>query len=136
MIIHDINAWSEKFELADAEYYQLRMEAVKKSLDFLFEEVRETERAFVVFGLDDTPNFVEYVLDGFGDVAFIAINGIYKTFRALGQDVDSAKANTYTVLNRIVAANWEKLHNGEVVKVNGKVTKPKDWQEPTYGDLL
>lgn len=135
MIISEMNDWSEKFELEGSTNYSGTK--IGKTLDFIFEEVRETERAVARYNQAHELSDLEEIIDGFGDVAFIAINAVYKSFRLLnGQDTEQAKANTFEVLNRITKANFAKLHDGKVVKVNGKVTKPEGWQAPTYGDLL
>lgn len=111
-----------------------------KTLDFLFEEVRETERAVTattVLGIENTPADVEEIIDGFGDAAFIALNGIYKTFRMLGRDHETSTALVSEVMHRICDANLgKKQPDGSVKYNNGKVIKPEGWQAPAYSDLV
>lgn len=135
MTIQSINDWSEKFEISSSLFQPELL--MRKTMDFLFEEVRETERAFVAYEFTTDLPYLSAMLDGFGDVAFVAINGIYKSFRLLNAcSEDEAKAKTFEVLNRIIKANFNKLHDGRVVKENNKVVKPEGWKAPTYEDLL
>lgn len=115
-----------------------------KTMDFLFEECRETERAIAELGAlskagtetgrDDA---LEELVDGFGDVAFIALNGIYKSFVMLGKSHEEATELVSTVMNRICDANLgKKQPDGSVKYNNGKVVKPEGWKAPTYTDVL
>lgn len=110
---------------------------LQQSVDFLFEETRETECAIVGYGLG-VENLFEEVIDGFGDVAFVALNGIYKSFRYCLFSHEEAIAKTNEVMQRICTANLAKLQADGTVKYNeaGKVVKPEGWKAPTYGDLL
>lgn len=123
-----INAFTEfahDFEDGIGESY-----GIVKALDFCHEEIEETKEAF------EARDFEE-ILDGFGDVAFVAINGIYKTLRHLGYNHEDANQNTIEVLTRISQANLAKRQaDGSVKKVNGKVVKPEGWAAPTYGDVV
>lgn len=103
---------------------------LSKTLEFIHEEIKETEDAISV-------NDRAEIIDGFGDVAFIAINGIYKEFRSNGDDHETAKEKVEVVLHRICDANLgKKQPDGTVKYVNGKVQKPANWSPPTYEDLL
>lgn len=107
-----------------------KQERLIKTMDFLFEEVRETERAVVTSDLEE-------IVDGFGDSAFVALNGIYKLFRSLGNDHDTAVSKVNDVMHRICDANLgKKQADGTVLKVNGKVQKPEGWKAPEYKDLV
>ncbi len=101
------------------------------TLTMLNEEYQETYDAIAL-------NDVAEVLDGFGDIAFLAINGIYKQFRLLGQDPKTATLSTKDVMNRITAANLNKLQVDGTVLRNavGKIQKPEGWKEPQYEDLI
>lgn len=103
---------------------------LNKAIDFLQEELSETKQAV---SLDDQPEIV----DGFGDVAFVALNGIYKHFRVAGDDHDIAKQKTEEVMRRICEANLgKKQADGSILYVNGKVQKPEGWMPPEYDDLV
>ena len=101
-----------------------------KTLDFLTEEVEETKAAV-------KENDTLEIIDGFGDVAFIALNGIYKTLRFEGNNHEVAKEMTIEVMRRICNANLgKKQPDGSIKYVNGKVQKPEDWTAPSYDDML
>jgi len=101
-----------------------------KTLDFLDEEVKETKDALA-------ENDKEEIVDGFGDVAFIALNGIYKKFRKNGDDHEVASNKVSKVMDRICTANLNKKQKDGTIKyVNGKVQKPEGWKPPSYGDLF
>lgn len=101
-----------------------------KTIRLLLQEVTETLEAVEV---DDN---IE-IIDGFGDVSFISLNGLYKIFRILGHDHENAKYRGKVALNRICDSNLAKLQpDGTVKKVNGKVVKPAGWLPPTFDDLL
>lgn len=95
----------------------------------LEEELNETLEAI---GKND----IEKILDGFGDVQFLAYNGIYQTFRYLGLDKEDSFSRTKMVLGRIAKANYSKIMNGVVRNDKGKIMKPEGWQEPRYEDLI
>lgn len=103
---------------------------LKKTMDFLDEEVKETAQAIEDYDLAE-------IIDGFGDVAFIALNGIYKTFRMLGRDHHTATTMVSEVMHRICDANLgKKQPDGSVKYNNGKVVKPEGWEPPAYQDLV
>lgn len=101
-----------------------------KTLDFLTEEVDETKQAVNEHDLPE-------IIDGFGDVAFIALNGIYKTFRFEGDNHETAREKTIEVMKRICEANLgKKQADGTIKYVNGKVQKPESWTAPSYEDMI
>jgi hypothetical protein len=103
---------------------------LKKTIDFLREEVRETDEAI---DANDLPEMV----DGFGDVAFIALNGIYKTCRLHGYSHEDAEEAVSEVMHRICSANLgKKQADGTIKYVNGKVVKPEGWKAPEYLDMF
>ena len=103
---------------------------LKKTIDFLREEVRETDEAI---DANDLPEMV----DGFGDVAFIALNGIYKTCRFSGYSHEEAQEAVAEVMHRICNANLgKKQADGTIKYNNGKVVKPEGWQPPQYADMF
>jgi hypothetical protein len=103
---------------------------LNKTIDFLNEEVSETK---VAIAENDLPEIV----DGFGDVAFVALNGIYKTFRFQGESHEDARAKTVEVMKRICDANLgKKQADGTIKYVNGKVQKPEGWTAPQYEDMI
>lgn len=101
------------------------------TFELMYEEVGETLQAL-------QKGDIAELIDGFGDVAFIAINGIYKTFRARGEDHESATQKTISVMVRICNANLNKKQSDGKVLWNeqGKVQKPRGWVAPKYEDLL
>lgn len=101
----------------------------KTAKDFMQEEVKETIEA--IYAKDHAE-----MLDGFGDVAFIALNGIYKTARLLGKNHEEATNYVYEVMERICTANLGKKQDGKVVYKDGKVQKPEGWKAPVYHDLV
>lgn len=69
------------------------------------------------------------VVDGFGDVAWVAIGGVMKT----AKDLPSA----FRVLSRIADANLKKFPNGVALRdENGKILKPEGWKPPDHSDLV
>jgi len=101
-----------------------------KTIEFIQEEVNETIAAIKA---NDKPEIV----DGFGDVAFIALNGIYKEFRIQGDNHETARTKTVEVMNRICDANLgKKQSDGTIKYLNGKVQKPDTWSAPTYNDII
>jgi NTP pyrophosphatase (non-canonical NTP hydrolase) len=127
MIIKKSTEFSRDFEVKT----ELKREYLLcKTVEFLAEEIQETMAAIKA---DDR----EEIIDGFGDVAFIAINGIYKEFRSAGDAHEIAVKKVEDVLNRICDANLgKKQKDGTVKYVNGKVQKPEGWKPPQYKDLL
>ena len=108
----------------------IRDAILSKTIDFLYEELAETELAV---NEENRPE----IIDGFGDIAFVALNGIYKEFRTIGDDHVTAMTKTYEVMLRICQANLSKKHpDGSIIYANGKVQKPEGWQPPNYDDLL
>lgn len=108
---------------------------LKKTMEFLEEEVKETHEAIGAYATSGEQ--LEEIVDGFGDVAFIALNGIYKTFRMLGRDHGNATAMVSEVMHRICNANLgKKQPDGSVKYNNGKVVKPEGWTAPAYEDLV
>lgn len=103
---------------------------LEKTIDFLIEELNETKQAIAE---DDMPE----IIDGFGDVAFVALNGIYKAFRFHGRDHETAKEQAEEVMKRICTANLgKKQADGTIKYVNGKVQKPEGWTAPEYEDMV
>jgi NTP pyrophosphatase (non-canonical NTP hydrolase) len=103
---------------------------LNKTIDFLNEEVSETKEAIEQHDLAE-------IIDGFGDVAFVALNGIYKTFRLEGEAHEQAVAKTNEVMKRICSANLgKKQADGTIKYVNGKVQKPEGWTPPQYEDMI
>jgi NTP pyrophosphatase (non-canonical NTP hydrolase) len=101
-----------------------------KTIEFLQEELRETQEAIAE---NDQPE----IIDGFGDVAFIALNGIYKAFRFQGDNHDTAHQKAEEVMHRICNANLgKKQTDGTIRYKNGKVQKPEGWQPPAYDDII
>ena len=127
MIVGKATEFSRDFELEQA---QERKVLLNKAIEFLREEVRETEEAIEA---EDR----EEIIDGFGDVAFIALNGIYKEFRSSGNSHETASEKVTEVMNRICNANLGKKHPDGTIKYNnGKVQKPEGWRPPEYKDML
>ncbi len=127
MIVRKATEFSRDFEIKPDHQKKYLLE---KTMEFIHEEIRETEEAIKN---DDR----EEIIDGFGDVAFIAINGIYKEFRASGDSHEAAAKKVEVVLNRICDANLGKKHpDGTIKYLNGKVQKPAGWSPPAYKDIL
>lgn len=130
-LIGKATQFSNEFELSLHDDPQMqRQHILQKTMEFLQEEVRETVQAI-------HDNDAQEILDGFGDIAFIALNGIYKEFRTAGDSHTEAKVKTYEVIKRICYANLSKKHpDGSIIYANGKVQKPEGWQPPYYDDLI
>lgn len=110
--------------------WDIRTTLLAKTIEFLQEEVRETDEAIAASDLPE-------IIDGFGDVAFIALNGIYKTFRIHGRSHEDAQAAVSEVMHRICNANLGKKHpDGTIQYNNGKVIKPAGWTAPAYDDMV
>jgi len=105
-------------------------ELLNKTIDFLTEELNETRQAVDEHDLPE-------IIDGFGDVAFVALNGIYKTFRFEGKNHEEARSAVEEVMNRICDANLgKKQADGTIKYLNGKVQKPEGWKPPVYEDMV
>lgn len=103
---------------------------LEKTLEFIHEEVHETVTAV---GQNNIPEIV----DGFGDIAFIALNGIYKAFRLYGDTHEEASQKAEEVMRRICKANLgKKQPDGTILYKNGKVQKPTGWKPPVYEDMM
>ena len=95
------------------------------------EEVRETDSAIMI--KDDAE-----ILDGAGDVAFVALNIIYKWGIIHHRTHEEAQNLIYEVMNRICDANLNKRQpDGKIVfNFQGKVEKPIGWKSPEYDDII
>lgn len=133
ILLHKMNQWEEDFQISQLHNTSSladKQSILEKQVCFLVEEVSETSDA--VSNMD-----IEEILDGFADAAWVAYNGIYKTFRLLGRDPAVASALTETVLSRVCEANDAKRQSdGSVLRENGKVVKPEGWKAPSYRDLI
>lgn len=128
LMIEKATEFSRDFEVTA--HAQNMDHMMARTIDFLYEEVKETQAAL------ETNNRAE-IIDGFGDVAFIALNGIYKEFCRQGRSHTEATQHVLEVMRRICEANLGKKHpDGHIKYVNGKVQKPEGWRPPQYEDLL
>lgn len=151
-IIEMATEFCEEGELApligQAPFGKIKKDVLDSAQIFLEEETEETREALKkLVGLtvkSEIEPLLEEILDGFGDVAFVALNGIYKTLRLLC-DQNPADARVYTerVMKRICIANLNKRfedgkfhHQGPNDKIPGKIIKPDGWQEPVFNDML
>lgn len=125
--IKQVTEFSRDFELDSC----ARDVLLAKAMSFLEEECAETRDA-IELG-DDAE-----ILDGAGDVAFIALNMIYKWGRMHLGDHDEATMLISQVMDRICEANLAKRWPDGEVKRNefGKVVKPDGWKPPTYDDIV
>lgn len=98
---------------------------------YLHEEYCELEKAT---GAEDD---IE-ILDGAGDVAFIALNIIYKWGRLKGKSHGEASNLVSEVMNRICDSNLTKiLPDGSVLRNDeGKVLKPDSFKPVDLKDLV
>lgn len=129
-IVEKASEFSRDFEVQRYEEDGNLHIILNKTIDFLHEEINETKDAIAN---DDAPE----IIDGFGDVAFIALNGIYKKFRVSGDSHQQAKDKVIEVMTRICNANLGKKHpDGTIKYLNGKVQKPEGWKPPAYEDLI
>jgi len=127
MVIIRANEFSRDFEVKPEIDRDTLLE---KALIFIDEEVQETKDAIAA-------NDREEIIDGFGDVAFLALNGIYKEFRSMGDGHETATEKVTEVMTRICSANLgKKQSDGTIKYVNGKVQKPEGWMPPQYKDML
>jgi hypothetical protein len=118
--------WLGKFEVTA----EAKIVMMQKVIDFLEEEVAETAEA-----LQQGDN--EEIVDGFGDVAFVALNGIYKHFRCVGKSDPEAYHATVEVMSRICNANQAKRQSdGTILFENNKVQKPEGWVAPCHKNLF
>src|SRR6187455_355351 len=118
-IIEKATEFSRDFEFNEQnELSALRFNTLISAIEFINEEVRETEEGIYDFDRAE-------IIDGFGDIAFLALNGIYKEFRTAGDGHDVASAKVNIVMHRICNSNLAKKHaDGSIIYDNGKVQKP------------
>lgn len=103
---------------------------LRDSIDYLYEEIHEYTKAL---RMEDMPE----AIDGAGDVLFLAVNMLYKTFRHYGLDSEDSEIYTYETLRRITNANMNKAQpDGTFRKVGRKVIKPDGWIPPHYEDMV
>lgn len=127
-IIEDATSFSRDFECHEVgEKGFDHTKFLEKTQEFLSEEHLETALAI-------TAGNIEEILDGFADQAFVAINGIYKTFRALGQNHEDATNRTVLVMQTVCNANNAKRNADQSIsrEKNGKVLKPEGWNPPSH----
>lgn len=135
-VIESFNNFVEDFEFG-AEKPDLKH--LRRTGGLLVEEALETELAIGDFLPDkDNLEHIDKMIDGFADTAFVAFNGIYKTYRYLGANPEKATLLTILSLAKLALANESKRGpNGEVVKdVTGKVMKPEGFEPPSYIELI
>lgn len=112
------------------------------SVNFLFEELRETERALVA--AEFASGALINVVDGFADSAFVSLSGLRKTLLEIEipskVDIgsimtipeDKVEAVMVGIMDIVTEANLAKVGpDGEFLRdENGKITKPKGWTPP------
>ncbi len=79
------------------------------------------------------------IIDGAGDVAFIALNVIYKLGRLKGLSHTSANSLVDLVMNQISDSNLTKMtEDGKVLRdeSTGKVLKPEGYRKPDLEGLV
>lgn len=105
------------------------------SVNFLFEEARETERAMA-----REINIID-IIDGFADSAFVSLSGLRKTLKHVEvpgkltdlvipeEDIEKCISE---IMETVCEANLAKTdEKGEFLRdENGKVTKPEGWTPP------
>ena len=127
-MIEKATEFSRDFEVEPK--WDVREGLLLKTIEFLEEEVGETTDAIHA---QDMPE----IIDGFGDVAFIALNGIYKAFRFSSRSHEEAREAVLEVMTRICDANLgKKQPDGTIAYNNGKVVKPEGWSPPFYDDMV
>ena len=105
-------------------------EVLRDSIDYLYEEMHEYSKGLRMEDMAET-------IDGAGDVLFLAINMLYKTFRYYGVDSEQSEVYTHETLRRITEANMNKAQpDGKFRKVGRKVIKPAGWVAPQYNDMI
>lgn len=128
------NMWSE---LAEINTTSPGKHLLCNAVAYLLEEAKETQQAEADYAISDIKS-IDSLIDGFADTAFVAVNGIYKIFRLLGEEVLDAHGKTSECLRRLLVANVSKLSEDGLVMYdeNGKVKKPENFVPPTYTDLI
>lgn len=110
-----------------------------EALTLLDEEICETEYAIKRSLVLKEEEYGPEIVDGFGDVAFLAVNGIYCYLRLRGYTQIEANKTTDIILQRICDANLKKVTGPDGILKDpetGKIMKPPGWKSPTYDDLL
>ena len=122
--------FARDFEIQDKEYtWEQLDDTVYMYLEEEMIELKEALRA---------RDLVE-ILDGAGDVAFIALNVIYKLGRLKGLSHGNARELISKVMNQISDSNLTKmLPDGTVLrdKDTGKVLKPEGYRKPNLEGLV
>lgn len=128
--ISKMTQFSRDLELKDQE---LSYETIDISIrEYLDEEYKELDSASAL------QNDKE-ILDGAGDVAFIALNIIYKLGRLKGKSHEEATNLVREVMNRICDSNLTKLlPDGSVLRDEdtGKILKPGTFDPVNLGGLV
>lgn len=136
-LINQITEFTKEFECPDLpddvlEATDERVEHLHFRINELIpEETNETAKAIESLDMPE-------VIDGFGDIAFLAINGIYQSFAIMQKEESEIPKYVTEVLHRIAVANLAKRQaDGTILRnESGKVMKPNGWQKPAYGDLV
>ena len=128
--ISKMTKFSRDFEIQGKKYtWEQLDDTVYMYLEEEMTELKEALRA---------RDLVE-ILDGAGDVAFIALNVIYKLGRLRGLSHGNAKALIGKVMNEISDSNLTKMtEDGKVLRDEdtGKVLKPEGYRKPDLEGLV
>lgn len=118
-------------ELGELEEKSPSNETFQYTLNFLDEEVQETKDALKALSdLGLTDERFEELIDGFCDVAFIAINGVYKCYRATGMASTEAPQAVLNSLFEVAVSNYSKYPFNKDQK--GKIMKPEGFVPPSH----
>lgn len=111
------------------------------SVNFAYEELLETETALTKYSNarsgEENATIIDEIIDGWADLAFVALSGMRKTYKAYSKGDASRKVEES--FKRVCEANFAKLDKktGEFLKnKDGKIVKPDGWKPPSHIDLI
>lgn len=103
----------------------------------LQEELDETKEALghwdiaLRSGAGVSEDVVEKTVDGWADVAFVALSGLYLSLRARGHSPLRAHRYMIRAMEEVSSANMRKY---PFDKIDGKIQKPKGWRGPDHSE--
>lgn len=110
--------WEETKETSDA---HLERHIVNRGGIYVSEELRKAKHY----------DLTAEILDGFADVAFVALSGMRKTLVESGVPECRVEETIHKIMKTVCAANLSKLSGGKFIKdENGKIQKPKGFVPP------
>jgi predicted HAD superfamily Cof-like phosphohydrolase len=137
-VLRDAMTFSEEFEISRPGRFGEEGESNVNLFNRLDHTQRMLASEFIETGEAIEEANLEEIVDGFADQAFLALKGIYKTFRLKGFSPESSQDRAIQVMRNVCGANLAKKHPEKGVQYNesGKVIKPEGWLPPDHSSCF